>query len=141
MCQLYRTLIRLHNKPIAVSLATSLSQGPSVAVKAVTSSEKNEPTKEDCLLRFLLSDEQRAFGNHFVAMQFSAHMDVDSVTAANFYVSWYSYVMQLSSGITQRDMTEEEKRMLSDEQKGRLEDLRQGVQAMRNKSDKPPPLV
>lgn len=159
MLHLYRTLFRLHNKPIAVSLSTSLEKGPAEAIADVTgldaaaalrqaspsakasspefteskssSSSPAEPTMRDCLLRFLLSDEQRALGNHFVITQFAAHMEVDSVTAINFYASWYQYVLQLASGVTQRELTDAERRLLTDEQKGRLEDFKEGVAAMR----------
>eukprot|EP00796_Vickermania_ingenoplastis_P004286 gene4286-3102_t len=146
MVRLYRTILRLHNKPIAVSLSESLSRGPSHAVSAVMhrqpssvereggASSPAEPVLEDCLLRFLLSDEQRAFGNHFVQSQFAAHMDVDSLTAMSFYESWYQYILQLASGDTHRDLTPHEKRMLSEEQKGKLEDLHRGVMELRSTS-------
>lgn len=140
--RLYRTILRLHNKTVAVSLRTARGEGAEAAVSAVTgvqaaastsepgdtisrsSSSSNAADVDDVLLRYLLTPEQQAFGNSFVQGEFTRHMDADAVSAAIFYQSWYEYVLQLASGVTAREMTEQEKRLLSDEQKEKLNSLR-----------------
>lgn len=57
------------------------------------------------MLRYLLNDEQRAFGNFFVHSEFTNHIDADALAASAFYSSWYDYVCSLASGITSRDLT------------------------------------
>lgn len=158
--RLYRTILRLHNKTVAVSLRTSRGAGPAAAVSAVTGVQTTDggeegadgaataaaaaprPTRagkddvshspatttpaedDDYLLRYLLTPEQQEFGNRFVQGEFHRHMDADAVSAAIFYASWYDYVLQLASGVTSRPMTEKEKRLLSEEQKEKLNALR-----------------
>lgn len=139
MIRLYRTLSRLHNRPVIVSRQISFDHGPAVAVQQALSPspshEHQQLTKEDCLVRFLLSPEQRILGNQFAHSQFISHMNVDSVTALNFYASWYEYVVQLVSGVTQRNLTDAEKRLLSDDQKGKLEDLEQQLKSVRDQGE------
>ncbi|KAG5505277.1 hypothetical protein JIQ42_07484 [Leishmania sp. Namibia] len=134
--RLYRTILRLHNKQVAVSLRMSREQGPEAALSAVTgvhaasqatatkAGHSLAEDKEDYLLRYLLTPEQQEFGNRFVQGEFTRHIDADAVAAAIFYTSWYEYVLQLASGVTAREMTEKEKRLLSDEQKEALNSLR-----------------
>ncbi|KPA76474.1 putative mitochondrial hypothetical protein [Leptomonas pyrrhocoris] len=140
--RLYRAILRLHNKTVAVSLHTARGEGPEAAVMAVTGVQKTQDgsavaadvkehdvnvaakTADDYLLRYLLTPEQQEFGNRFVQGEFQRHMDADAVSAAIFYSSWYDYVLQLASGVTSREMTEKEKRLLSDEQKEKLNALR-----------------
>ncbi|XQJ25620.1 Complex1_LYR-like, putative [Leishmania guyanensis] len=141
--RLYRTILRLHNKVVAVSLCTTRGQGPEAALSAATGVQATSQTtaasaaatatesghnlaedKDDHLLRYLLTSDQREFGNRFVQGEFTRHMDADAVTATIFYASWYDYVLQLASGVTAREMTEKEKRLLSDEQKETLNSLR-----------------
>ncbi|KAG5509566.1 hypothetical protein JKF63_06271 [Porcisia hertigi] len=138
--RLYRTIIRLHNKTVAVSLRMARGQGPEAALSAVTgvhASSKSTAASpnaaadsdlvedmDDYLLRYLLTPEQQEFGNRFVQSEFARHMDADAVAATTFYASWYEYVLQLASGVTAREMTEKEKRLLSDEQKESLNALR-----------------
>lgn len=151
MVQLYRTVLRLHNKPLAVSLSTSLKDGPQKAMEEVFGRSSRECSysaelseretrvfpslsgvpASDIIFRYLLTDDQRMFGNSFLKMQFEAHMDADSVTATNFYASWYDYIIQLASGITQKEMTDAEKKLLSDDQKGKLDDLKSGIISLR----------
>ncbi|KPI88657.1 hypothetical protein ABL78_2261 [Leptomonas seymouri] len=151
--RLYRAILRLHNKAVAVSLHTARGEGPEAAVSAVTGVHKAgdgtvwkadvveggdaaaaaaatcSPARteveeaEDYLLRYLLTPEQQEFGNRFVFGEFQRHMDADAVSATIFYASWYDYVLQLASGVTSREMTEKEKRLLSDEQKEKLNAL------------------
>lgn len=145
--RLYRTILRLHNKTVAVSLRTARGAGPEAAVSAVTGvhnaasslsdgqeekcvvgegvgGRSAEADEDDYLLRYLLTPEQQEFGNRFVQGEFQRHMDADAVSASIFYASWYDYVLQLASGVTSREMTEKEKRLLSDEQKEKLNTLR-----------------
>jgi hypothetical protein len=169
--RLYRTILRLHNKTVAVSLRTARGQGPEAAVSAVTGvhhAEEQEgrggagatttspttdvdregsvapsPTaaaaaeeeEEEYLLRYLLTPEQQEFGNRFVQGEFQRHMDADAVSAAIFYASWYDYVLQLASGVTSREMTETEKRLLSDEHKEKLNALRGAFVELRRSSE------
>ncbi|TPP45167.1 Complex1_LYR-like family protein [Leishmania donovani] len=141
--RLYRTILRLHNKAVAVSLRTARRQGSeaalsaatgvhatsqiSVAGAAVAATEVDNSLaedKDDYFLRYLLTPDQQEFGNRFVQGEFARHMDADAVAAAIFYASWYEYVLQLASGVTAREMTEKEKRLLTDEQKETLNSLR-----------------
>lgn len=142
MVRLYRTVLRLHNKPIAVSMFDSMANGPAHAVAAVTQPAPSSPSSaevssDDLLLRYILSDQQRAFGNYFVKDQFMSHMQVDSVTALNFYASWYDYVGQLTSGITERDLTDGELCLLTEQEKSKLDALRAGMVAMRSEGTEP----
>lgn len=153
MIQLYRTILRLHNKPIALSLSTSLKGDPQKAVKEVSGfslkdndvggtpflssenrsfSSSSDLSSSDVLIRYLLTDEQRLFGNSFLKMQFEAHMDADSVTATNFYASWYEYVLQLASGVTEKEMTDAEKKLFTDDQKDKLKVLKSGFISFRS---------
>ncbi|CCW61866.1 unnamed protein product [Phytomonas sp. EM1] len=170
MVSLYRAILRLHNKTVAVSLEKSKPCGLAKAVGAnpgadstTTAREKvalkemdekntkgpesssmskssedatgdlkfpesNLPPKvtlmDRFVLKYLLNDAQREFGNRFVHDEFHRHTDADHVAASIFYRSWYEYVLQLSSGVTTREMTEDEKRWLTDEQRVRLEQLK-----------------
>ncbi|GET86932.1 hypothetical protein, conserved [Leishmania tarentolae] len=140
--RLYRTILRLHNKAVAVSLRTSRGQGSEAAVSAATGVQATSPTSaagavvastephhnvaedpDDYFFRYLLTPDQQEFGNRFVQGEFARHMDADAVAATVFYGSWYEYVLQLASGVTAREMTEKEKRLLSDEQKATLNSL------------------
>ncbi|KAG5484042.1 hypothetical protein LSCM1_05896 [Leishmania martiniquensis] len=148
--RLYRTILRLHNKEVAVSLRTSREQGPEAALSAVTgvcatsqvtatnvavgATEADHSLAEDegdYLLRYLLTPEQQEFGNRFVQGEFTRHTDADAVAATIFYTSWYEYVLQLASGVTAREMTQKEKRLLTDEQKETLNSLRGALRASR----------
>lgn len=149
--QLYRTILRLHNKPLAFSLSTSLKEGPEKAMQEVSGLSKvgnheaasslldegtglrgpSEFPSSDVMFRYVLTDDQRIFGNSFLKMQFEAHMDADSVTATNFYASWYDYIIQLASGITAKEMNDAEKKLLTDNQKSKLEDLKIGLISLR----------
>ncbi|CCW66809.1 unnamed protein product [Phytomonas sp. Hart1] len=76
------------------------------------------------MLKYLLNDAQREFGNRFVYDEFHRHTDADHVAASIFYRSWYDYVLQLFSGVTTREMSEDEKRWLTEEQREKLEQLK-----------------
>nr|CCC95005.1 conserved hypothetical protein [Trypanosoma congolense IL3000] len=71
-----------------------------------------------------LQPVQREFGNRFIQAEFQRHIDAPEKHARIFYESWYSYAMQLSAGQTSRDMTAEEQRLLTEEQKETLRKLR-----------------
>lgn len=161
MVRLYRTILRLHNKVIAVSVSKATMEGPAEAVSAITgvrtitrvdkkeahllgintvveqqlekiSGEAKDPTNEkDYLLRYLLTTEQREFGNRFVQAEFRRHIDADATYSKLFFQSWYDYILQLSAGITARDLVEKEKRLLTDEQKSKLNELRSAVMSIR----------
>lgn len=147
MGKLYRTILRLHNKTVAVSVDKTHKSGAVSAVAAVTgvsraaSSESQvdryeDPTEvSDYLLRYLLTPPQREFGNQFVHSEFHRHSDADAVSARTFYQSWYEYVMQLASGVTSREMTEHEKRLLTDEQQEKLQQLHSALRTTRVESE------
>lgn len=155
MIQLYRTIMRLHNKPIALSLSTSLKGNRQKAIKDVSgfvskdngvggasflssenrfSSSSSDLPSSDVFIRYLLTDDQRLFGNSFLKMQFEAHMDADLVTATNFYASWYDYILHLASGITEKEMTDAEKKLFTDDQMSKLEVLKSGFISFRSSS-------
>ncbi|KEG09920.1 hypothetical protein DQ04_04441020 [Trypanosoma grayi] len=70
---------------------------------------------------------QREFGDHFVQVEFQRHVDATEKHARIFYASWYGYVAQLEMGQTSRELTEEERRQLTPEQKETLRELRSHV--------------
>ncbi|RNF13317.1 uncharacterized protein Tco025E_06347 [Trypanosoma conorhini] len=74
---------------------------------------------------------QREFGDRFVQVEFQRHMDASEKHARIFYQSWYGYVAQLEAGQTSRELTEEELRQLTPEQKEKLRELRGHVMQVR----------
>lgn len=74
-----------------------------------------------------LQPAQRDLGDKFVRAEFQRHRMANEKYATLFYSSWYGYVAQLESGVTSREMTAEERSMLSDDQKGKLAELRSYV--------------
>ncbi|EPY28408.1 hypothetical protein STCU_05146 [Strigomonas culicis] len=157
MVRLYRTILRLHNKEVAVSLqqarAQQQQQQQQRAVDAkeaaflqqqqqqqqggcpATSSLQDPTDMDDILLTYLLTAEQREFGNRFVKEGFIYHLEADRQTALTFYEGWYGYVLQIASGVTARDMTEAEEQHLSDEQREKMKELRGAFYAMRAQND------
>ncbi|EPY40749.1 hypothetical protein AGDE_03178 [Angomonas deanei] len=125
MVRLYRVILRLHNKTVAVSLETSREAqgGPQAAVSEVV--QGRDPShKDDYIVKYLLTPEQQEFGNKFVMDAFRHHMDADRKSSEQFYEGWYQYVAQIASGVTARDLTQEETMYLSDEQKEQLNQIR-----------------
>lgn len=151
MIRLYRCILRLHNKPVTVSLDKSRAAcgGPAEAIRAASGVRPREDAEakfvgkpsqegpgaqasdEQFFQRFLLTDQQREFGNVFVHGEFQRHMDADAISALTFYEGWYDYILQLASGITARELTDSEKRLLSPEQKEKLKELRGAMLAQR----------
>lgn len=149
MVRLYRAILRLHNKTVAVprpaAAATAVRKGvledEAAAVTNAAGSPACDTMSPDLgrldaddkvqlcqdtssyYLRYLLTEEQRTFGTHFVRREFANHVDADAFTAGNFYAGWYSYVLQLASGVTARELTEDEKRLLAEDQQERLHHL------------------
>ncbi|ESL10332.1 hypothetical protein TRSC58_01938 [Trypanosoma rangeli SC58] len=83
------------------------------------------------LHRLRLHPMQREFGDRFVQVEFQRHMDAAEKHARIFYQSWYGYVAQLETGQTSRELTEEERRQLTPEQKEKLRELRGQVMQVR----------
>lgn len=152
--RLYRAILRLHNKTVAVSLETSRGRGPEAAIAEVTSihgktavvshdkaappqKELDSAGSDEVYLRYLLTPEQREFGNQFVNGEFQRHIDADAYSATQFYRSWYDYVLQLASGVTNRELTETEKRLLSDEQMEYLRNLHSAFVNLRTTTETP----
>lgn len=74
-----------------------------------------------------LQPVQREFGDKFVRSEFHRHITANEKYARLFYVSWYDYIAQLDRGVTSRNMSKEEAAMLSDDQKGKLTEIRRYV--------------
>ncbi|EPY33020.1 hypothetical protein AGDE_08392 [Angomonas deanei] len=97
--------------------------GPQAAVSEVV--QGRDPShKDDYIVKYLLTPEQQEFGNKFVMDAFRHHMDADRKSSEQFYEGWYQYVAQIASGVTARDLTQEETMYLSDEQKEQLNQIR-----------------
>lgn len=74
-----------------------------------------------------LAPVQREFGDKFVRSEFHRHLIANEKYARLFYASWYDYVAQLDRGVTSRNLTKDEAALLSDDQKGKLTEIRRYV--------------
>ena len=74
---------------------------------------------------------QRELGDKFVHAEFHRHIVANEKYSIVFYQSWLEYCVQVESGITERELTKEERDSLNEEQQGKLKDLR--TEAMRMK--------
>jgi hypothetical protein len=76
---------------------------------------------------FLENDMQRDLGDRFVKAEFRRHKGTNVKYACIFYKGWADYVAQLEGGKIGRDLTDKEQKLLNDEQRNRLGDLRKHV--------------
>ena len=74
---------------------------------------------------------QKELGDRFVRAEFQRHKMANEKFSKLFYEGWLGYVLQLERGITSKEMSPEETKLLNDEQKQRLVDLRRHVIQMK----------
>lgn len=74
---------------------------------------------------------QKELGDRFVRAEFQRHKMANEKFSKLFYQGWLEYVVQLERGITSKEMSASETKLLNDEQKQRLVDLRRHVIQMK----------
>ena len=74
---------------------------------------------------------QKELGDRFVRTEFQRHKMANEKFSKLFYQGWLEYVVQLERGITSKEMSADETKLLNDEQKQRLVDLRRHVIQMK----------
>eukprot|EP00758_Cryptobia_borreli_P010228 Tbor_TRINITY_DN5552_c0_g4::TRINITY_DN5552_c0_g4_i1::g.13178::m.13178 len=77
---------------------------------------------------------QQELGDKFLRAEFQRHKMTNEKFAKLFYMSWWQYAAQLEAGITNKEMSDEEKALLNDDQRSRMTDLRRHVVEIKQKS-------